>query len=106
LKLFSIAQDCSHYSWIAPAVQNTDDEKWLFWNIGNQVAMDEPEANWTGAEIGPEMAGKWSFHEHVDGGLDIVQYAICSIHVILGYEFPNVVQICKRVWMKPISAHA
>jgi len=54
------------------SVQNTDDQKWLFWNIGNQIAMDQPEANRTGAEIGPEVAGKRSSHGHVDGLLDFI----------------------------------
>jgi hypothetical protein len=72
MSLFSIAQDCGHCSWIATAVQNTDNQKWLFWNIRNQIGMDEPKANRTGAEIGPEVAGKRSSHEHVDGLLDFI----------------------------------
>ncbi|MCU1255427.1 MAG: hypothetical protein JWM83_1726 [Candidatus Angelobacter sp.] len=81
-------------------MQYANHQDWFFGTIRDQVALDEPETKSTGTQVRSEMTRMWTTNQHVDGALDLIQYAVRCLYVVLGDVFPNVIEVCKCVRMK------
>jgi hypothetical protein len=107
LDLRSIAKDRSHQLRIPPPVKNRyDPKRLLVWWIGDEVlVVRDMESQRSSGQAGTSASDMWCCGQVAEDGVDVCQYSVGSVEVVLRDVLTNFIETCERSGTESVAAH-
>jgi len=106
LGLLSFAQNACDDAGIAAAMEyGYDDEGPFIGRVCDQKVPHGMKTQWPRSQIGTDVANLREGDEGANRFVDFLKNPVCGAQIVRRDELPNVIEVCKGLWVKDKTAH-